>query len=259
MELPSGPVKATRISPKIFIVYSVPKVGKTEELSKLPECMITDAEGGAAGYECLRVSMNRSEDVIAFKQAVEAKAVADAAVNKTKVVFPYKFIAMDTIDMFEEFAEISATRLYKESVIGQKFTGRSVLELPNGGGYYYLRNELTRMINLMAGICPHLIIVAHVKEKLLDKNGEQMKINDISLTGKMGSIVCAMADAIGYMYRNESKEHRGELWISFETYESTVMGARQKYLAGQKFPFSWDRIYPDELELLPDGKYKMLK
>ncbi|MFZ8499111.1 hypothetical protein ACO1NC_14030, partial [Staphylococcus aureus] len=79
-------------------------------------------------------------------------------------------------------------------------------------------------------------------EKLIaTKDGAEVKVNDISLTGKLSSIVCSRADAIGYLYRTP----KGELRVSFQTYDGAVMGARQKYLAGQDIPFSWDTIYPD--------------
>jgi hypothetical protein len=44
--------------------------------------------------------------------------------------------------------------------------------------------------------------------------------------------------------------------VSFETHESAVMGARQRYLAGQKFPFDWAKIFPDEL-VNENGVYRL--
>ena len=112
----------------------------------------------------------------------------------------------------------------------------------NGGGYYYLRNGVTDVIEAYSAVTPYLILIVHVKEKLIaTKEGAEVKINDISLTGKLSSIVCAKADAIGYMYRNP----KGELRVSFQTYDGAVMGARQKYLAGKDMPFAWETIYPD--------------
>lgn len=245
--LPTKPVPAIRLSPKLLILYSLPKVGKTEQASLLPSNLILDAEGGAESYKCLRSPIDSTKDLEETKTAIEQAGLALKKPSDKAVPFPYRFITMDTIDKFEDLAEISATEAYKKSVIGKTFTGKSVLELANGGGYYYLRNELVRMVNLISGVCPHLIIIAHVKEKLLDKGGEQLKINDISLTGKLGGILCAMADGIGYMFRNDSKDHRGELWVNFETSESTIMGSRFKNLAGQRFKFDWARIFPDEL------------
>ncbi|MFZ8360671.1 hypothetical protein ACO1LX_19940, partial [Staphylococcus aureus] len=71
-------------------------------------------------------------------EGVKRKAAGKSGID----MFPYKFIAIDTLDAVEDMAEISATNNYKESVIGKNFKGKSVLELPNGGGYYYLRQEV---------------------------------------------------------------------------------------------------------------------
>lgn len=243
LTLPTAPVKATRISPKILVLYALPKVGKTEELSKLPGCLILDAEGGAEMYDSLRIPINTTKDLYDVRAAIIAEGEKRAKEGKTGIdLFPYKYIALDTLDKIEEYAEISATAKYKASTIGKNFSGRSVLELPQGGGYYYLRNEMLAIVNDIASVCPRLIVISHVKEKLLNKGGEDVKVNDISLTGKLGSIVCAKADAIGYMYRVQGNP---KLQVSFETFESTVMGARAKHLAGQKFDFDWSKIYVD--------------
>lgn len=242
------PVKATRIGPKILILYSLPKVGKTDqlvELAKVKDCLIIDAEQphGTDTYDTTAIkvdNMSQAKYVSSLIDEMGAKRIA--AGNKGLDAFPYQFIAIDTIDAIEDMAEISATEKYKASTIGKTFKEKSVLELPNGGGYYYLRNEVTEYIDMYAARCPYLIITVHVKEKLIgSKEGMDVKVNDISLTGKLSSIVCAKADAIGYMSRND----KGELMVSFQTYDGAVMGARQKYLAGQKMPFSWERIYPD--------------
>lgn len=259
VDLPTVPVKATRTSPKILILYSLPKVGKTYELAQLPGCLILDAEGGAEGYDCLRFSISSSADIVAVRNTIikmGEQRYKDGL--RGEATFPYQFIALDTADKIEEFADTSATEKYKKSKLNLngKFEEKgytSVTELAEGGGYYHLRNEMLELVMMIAEVCPRLIITCHVKDKKIadKKTGEVIVVSDLSLIGKMGSILCSKADAIGYMYRNGSKEHRGELWVSFETYESAVMGARQKYLAGQKIPFSWKTIYPD---LFPESQ-----
>jgi hypothetical protein len=243
--LPAKVVKATRLSPKILVLYGVPKVGKTKVLTDLgDECLILDTEDGTAMYDCLNVPISSAAMLDKFIDAVRAEAKARKESGKTgDELYPYKYGAVDTLDKLEEIAEIEATRKYKASNLCSKefkAEGKSVTELPHGLGYYYLREELLLMINKLAPIFKYLILVVHVKEKLLDKKGEQVKVNDISLTGKLGMMVCAKADAIGYL----SRETNG-LQVSFQTSESHVMGARQPHLAGQKFPFDWKKIYID--------------
>lgn len=245
------PVKATRVGPKILILYSLPKVGKTEaltELAKVQDCLIVDAEQphGTDTYETTAMKVDNMAQVLYVPDLIKAEGIKRASAGKKGIdAFPYKFVAIDTLDAVEDMGEISATTRYKATTIGKSFTGKSVLELPNGGGYYYLRTEVTDVIDAYSEITPYLILIVHVKEKLIaTKENIDVKINDISLTGKLSSIVCAKADAIGYLYRDK----KGELRVSFQTFDGAVMGARQKYLAGKDLPFSWETIYPEVFE-----------
>lgn len=255
IQLPTrdNPVKATRIGPKILILYSLPKMGKTDqlvELAKVKDCLIIDAEQphGTDTYETTAIKVDNMAQAQYVATMIDEEGKKRAAQGKTGAdLFPYQFIAIDTIDAIEDMAEISATEKYRNGPLNAKGSFdnkgyKSVIELPEGGGYYYLRKEVTDYIDLYAARCPYLILTVHVKEKLIaTKEGMDVKVNDISLTGKLSSIVCARADAIGYLSRTD----KGELTVSFQTYEGAVMGARQKYLAGQKMPFSWARIYPE--------------
>jgi len=240
------PVKATRIGPRIGIYYSLPKVGKTNqltELAKMSDCLIIDAERGTETYETTAVQVSSLQQIYDVITSIKVEGGKRASAGKKGMdLFPYKFIALDTLDKIEELAEVYATNKFKQTTIGKNFKGDSVLELPQGGGYYYLRNAITDLIDELAAVCPYLILIVHVKEKImLDKANQEVKVNDISLTGKLSSIVCAKADCISYLYRN----NKGEMRMSFQTYDGAVMGARQRYLAGQDFEFSWQRIYPD--------------
>lgn len=253
MALPTrdNPVQATRIGPKILVLYSLPKVGKTEqlvELAKVQDTLIADAESGTSTYTTTAVQFASTAGLVSIVNDIKAEGGKRLAAGKKGIdMFPYKFIALDTLDKFEDYAEFSATEKYKASPLNAKgkFQEKgytSVVELPDGAGYYYLRNEVMDHIKLLASVCPYLILIVHVKEKLLlDKKGVEVKVNDISLTGKLSGMVCAEADAIGYMYRNP----QGELRINFQTYDGAIMGARQKYLAGQDMPFAWETIYPE--------------
>jgi hypothetical protein len=248
------PVKATRKGPRILVLYSKPKVGKTEELVELAQktdTLIVDAEHGTDTYETTKINVENMDQVMFIPGEIERSGLERKKQGLTGIdQFPYKFVALDTIDAIEDFAEKSATKKYKNSTIGKSFEGNSVLELPKGGGYYYLREEVKAVIEAYARVTPYLILVVHIADKTIEeKDGTQVKVSDISLTGKLSSIVCAMADAIGYMYRDK----KGQKRISFQTAEGQVMGARQKYLAGQDMPFSWEAIYPEvfETELQP--------
>lgn len=254
--LPQGKLAPIRVNPKILMLYALPKVGKTKVLSELDNTLILDLEGGAEMYECSRMKITstmQSKDkglkLIPGNEnsgysidEVITSIIETGKQNGGK--FPFNYIALDTIDKLEDFAEISATRKYKQSVIGKTFQGNSILELPQGGGYYYLREEVKLYIEKLSRVCKNLILVSHVKEKLLNKAGVEVTSRDISLSGKLSQIVCSMADAIGYMSRDTT--NNGKLMINFQTFDNAIMGARCPHLAGKQFEFDWSKLYIEE-------------
>lgn len=260
--LPKGRLAPSRINPKILLLYGLPKVGKTTLLSLLESCLILDTEKGAETLEVARLAVTSisGPTVLTDKGEVaftSANAVYDEIMKigieefqrtNRKPKPPYKFLAIDTLDKFEDYCETEATKKFKETPIGRGMYEKghfetSVLQIPQGGGYYYLRNEVLEQIDRFAGICEYLILVSHVKEKNLNKAGVEVTVRDISLTGKLGSMVAAKADAIAYLYREMNNP---QLMVSFETYEGSVMGARIPRLAGRKFPFDWKEIYAED-------------
>lgn len=204
----------------------------------LDELLLLDLERGAEMYECMRVQIDTIGQIDEVINAIIQKGKANGG------KFPYKYIAVDTVDMLEEYAIKSATVKYNNSkLVGGKEENKvaSVVDLPRGLGYYYIREEVTECLSKLSRVCKHLILTTHVKEKILDKGTHEVTVRDISLTGKLAGIVSASCDAIGYMYRDAST--KGELWVNFESFDNSVMGARCTYLSGKKFPFSWDAIY----------------
>ncbi len=258
--LPDKKLAPTRVNPKILLLYGKPKVGKTSKISELESCLNLDFEKGADMYTSMRLPMcgitgpttyNEKKEITGVSldtvfNEIVANGTAQAAAGKT-VEFPYKVLVVDTIDKLEDYCEIEATVKYKNSVIGKKFEGDSVLELPNGAGYHHLRKEMLYQIDRLTKVCKYLILVAHVKDKLLDKGGVQVESQDISLTGRLGAIVCAKTDAIGYVYR----DHKKPLMVSFATSQGAVMGSRGTRLSGQTFEFDWTKIYLDEPGIYP--------
>lgn len=255
--LPQGKVKPTRFNPKIAIFYGMPKVGKTGILSELENCLTLDTEGGADIYEMARLRITsisggttynedgtiKTTSVDNIERMIFANAAEQIKAGIKVPKYPYEYIAVDTLDELEEMCIVSATDKFKLTTIGKNFKDKSVLELPQGGGYYHLRNEVLAQLDRLSALCKYLILISHVKDKLLNKGGIEVAVNDIALTGKLGSIVAAKADIIGYLYREPGKP----LMVSFESYENTsVMGARFPRLAGKRMEMKWDSIYLPE-------------
>ena len=81
------------------------------------------------------------------------------------------------------------------------------------------------VINKIEELCDTLIIVGHVKDKLVEQEGKEMNERGLDLTGKMASIVCSQVDAIGYLYRKDN-----QTIINFSPTQSLTCGSRCEHL-----------------------------
>jgi deferrochelatase/peroxidase EfeB len=95
----------------------------------------------------------------------------------------------------------------------------------------------------------NLILIGHTKDKMINKNGEDLTEMSLDLVGKLGDIVCGEADAVGFMYRKGN-----QTIVNFTSGDDTTKGARASHLREQKIvlaesdennhlTFHWDKIY----------------
>ena len=105
---------------------------------------------------------------------------------------------------------------------------------------------------MFRNLCDNFILIGHTKEKMINKEGEELSEMALDLVGKLGDIVCGEADAVGYVYRKKN-----ETIISFEGGDNSVREARAPHLRGKKIVIAesdenndikvhWDKIYLDE-------------
>lgn len=227
MELPKVRIKASRKNPKILIIYSPPKAGKTTFLSQLEDCLILDLENGTDHLDAMKVKVNSLKELHAIGEQIKKEGKH------------YKYVAIDTITKLEEWCEGAATNNYKKSPMGKSFDGDNVLSLPNGAGYFWHREAFKQWLQYVEGLADHIILIAHLKDKVLDKKGKEVQAKDIDLVGKNKNIAAAGADAIGYMYRDD-----GKLMISFQGNDDEIIcGSRCEHLKGQDIEAKWDLIY----------------
>lgn len=234
LTLPKSRIAPTRLVPKIVLLYGMHKIGKTRLLSMLDDCLIADfEEEGSAMYENMRVPINSWDDVNKLGNALMAEKTAQGKM-------PYRFLGVDTIDKMEEMAIAYETLLYNKDKAPKDRVG-VITDLDYGRGYGYVRERMQLWINGLAGACEHLIIIGHVKDKIItSKDGIEATSKDLALSGKLGSIICAKVDVIGYMYRDLN----GVLRVNFQTKEANpTMGGRFPYLSGKDMEFSWEAIF----------------
>lgn len=232
ISLPTKKQAATRKSPKNFVLYGQPKIGKTTALSQLDNCLIIDLEDGTDMLDALKIKANNLKELSMIGQEI------------IKAGKPYKYIAIDTVTQLEVWCEYEAKKLYQNTPMGKNFDsdnkGLSVLSLPNGAGYLYLRQAYKKWIDRLNTLSDHIILVGHLKEAKIDKKGKEVAVKDLDLTGKIKNITCANADAIGYVFREDDTT-----MISFDSMGDIQAGSRCDHLKGQTFPLEWDKIFID--------------
>jgi len=237
MELPTSKTKATLTDPGKLIIYSKPKTGKTSLLAELDNNLIIDLENGTQYYDALKVSINSVQELMDLIKAIIAAGR------------PYKYITLDTLTKLEDLALPYALTLYKQTPMGKSYTGASVLDLPNGAGYKYLRDAMTNLLNAIYKCADRVILLGHLKTTNIEKNGKEVSARELDLTGKIKSMVSADVDAIGLLYRGEDNKNI----LSFKTTDDVICGARPVHLKDQeiviselvdgKFITHWDKVF----------------
>ena len=77
--------------------------------------------------------------------------------------------------------------------------------LPNGAGWFYIRQAVRKVIDMFRELCEEFILVGHTKDKLVNKDGEELSEMQLDLAGRLSDIICGEADAIGYVYRKKNQ------------------------------------------------------
>jgi hypothetical protein len=234
--LPTSKVKAERVNPKRLIIYSKPKTGKTTAYAGLEDNLIIDLENGSDYVEALKVKVSSLQELLDTGKAIKA------AGN------PYKFVTIDTVTALEDMIMPLAIKLYRATAMGKNFDGDTVVTLPNGAGYLYIRQAFFQVLDFIDTLAPTIILSGHIKDKVVDDKGEMVMSANIDLTGKIKSLICANADAIGYMYRKGN-----QTILSFKTSEEVTCGARPEHLRNQEIVISemiddvlstsWEKVF----------------
>ena len=235
--LPTKKVKAERVNPKRLIIYSKPKTGKTTAYAGLKNNLILDLENGSEYVEALKMKITNLQELLDA-----GKAIKEA--NK-----PYDYVTIDTVTALEEMIMPLAVSLYKKTPMGRNYDSDSVITLPNGAGYLYIRQAFFQVLDFIDTLAPHIILSGHIKDKVVDDKGELVMAANIDLTGKIKSLICANADAIGYMFRKGN-----QTIINFKNNDNVTCGARPVHLRDEEIVISdmnekgeikthWNKIY----------------
>lgn len=243
--LPTEKIPASSVNPQFLILYGRPKAGKTSAVAQLSNNLIIDLEGGSKFIDAMAVQARSIKDLGEIASAIRQK--------NTEVGHSfYKRITIDNATRLEEICLSYAATLYRQTPIGKNWKGDDVRTLPNGSGYFYLRQAVQKVISMFRELCDEFILIGHVKDVMIDNNGEELSEMALDLVGKLSSIVCGEADAVGLVYRKGNETH-----ISFKGGDGTIKEARARHLQGEDIVIAtgnddktittyWNKIYKDE-------------
>jgi hypothetical protein len=219
--LPTKKVMASQVNPKRLLIYSKPKTGKTTAYAGLDDNLIIDLENGSDYVDAMKIKVG------SLKELLEA---GNAIIEAGK---PYKYVTVDTVTALEEMIMPLAIKLYRQTSMGKNYDGDNISTLANGAGYLYIRQAFFQVLDFIDTLAPHIILSGHIKDKQVDDKGQMVMAANIDLTGKIKSLICAQADAIGYMYRRGN-----ETVLSFKTNEEVTCGARPEHLRNEEIVIS---------------------
>lgn len=249
--LPKEPIKVSSENPRSILLYGPEKVGKTSFAAELEGALLIDIEDGADFVEAKKIKALNIQ---------EFEAIGNAIVKEG---CPYPYIIVDSITELEGWIEWEATKDYMTSVQGKRFNRKteemgwrpsaaqpeppllpesqwkSVLSLERGAGYLWLRLSFKQWHNRIKKLAPHIIYLGHLKDKIINKEGLEVSVNDIDLTGKVKHIACQSVDAVGYMFRDKDSK----LKISFVHSEELAAGTRTPHLRGKIIDADWKNIF----------------
>lgn len=243
--LPTKKQQVLDYNPRLLVIYSKPKMGKSTFCAALDDNLIIDLDKG--GYRALEAM------VVPASSYTELREIAISLYAKKKELgkVPFRFITLDNSTHLEEYCLYYALLLYRQTQQGKEFgnytdkdgrnytdkdgktvfnTKADVRQLPRGGGYLYVREAVKRAIEMFMPYCETLILIGHVKDSLINKDGKEMSEMSLDLSGRLSDIICGDADAVGFMRREGNQSI-----ISFKTSGDLNKGARPKHLREKEF------------------------
>lgn len=234
-----SPREPVETNPKVFLIYSIPKFGKSTIMANLTtdfapgKSIILSNEPG--GYDYLRAAVKEVLNPYEFNEAL------DEAIQMKEV----EYIIVDTITKLDEWSEYLGTFNYMKKPQGKRFNldaskgqylkkddpgFETVHDLPNGHGYKYSREVMVDWLQRFRASRKNVILLAHVKDKYISSIvGDTIQSIDINLTGKVKDKYCSDVDSIAMLVGKEDKRY-----LSFQTKSnSKFMGSRPSHLEGK--------------------------
>ena len=167
--------KIIDLNKQVVLVYGRAKIGKSTLSSNFPNPLFLATESGLNYLEVSKVNCNNWK---IFLQACQ-----DIAAGNHK----YETIVIDTIDNLV---------MYCSDYICEENGINHPSELPMGKGWYFVTNELRRVLNKLASLPYGLVMVSHSVQEEIETKTKKFSRYTISIGGKNKNTFLNMADMI---------------------------------------------------------------
>ena len=204
-----------------WLVFGAPKVGKTSFAAQWPECLILDLENDGTRYiEGAYVAPVQSLGELRDVMAQLAKMDSDESL-------PYQTIAIDTIDVVNDWAEEETCRELKLKQMG---------EANYGLDWGQARNTTLNVIRAFAKLPVNLLVVSHSRWAIVN---EVAVGHTIDLPGKLARFTMAEVENIIFI----QSDRDGDRSLIFRPINSIEAGSRHPVLASAgECEFGYDAL-----------------
>jgi len=269
-KLPTEISKVSKLPPRDLVILSIPKAGKGTIFGKFTEKyngIVLDLENGGYDYIAARKLSTYTDQSTTRWESYQNYIKYRKLLLDNKGAYDYLLI--DGVSDLDNLSEIGGTLTYMNSIIGKYFNRvklgngnfgeklefsdpdwRSVLTLPDGGGYQHTRYWFMQQVELFKQIAPYRIWAAHILDKYIKDNGKEEVIgSEISLSGKLKTIFASKVTALAKLVVDEECRY-----LNFDVQnDSIVAGSRSPELKGKvliskqlstgEIETYWDTIY----------------
>lgn len=168
-----------------YLMYAVPKVGKSTFASKFPNAIFVATEPGHSFLEVFKVDVKNWAEFRDFAKSITTQSHS------------YKTIVIDTVDNLYKMCE--------QSILDQHKVAHAS-DLPYGKGFNLIKDEFAKVIGYLGNSGFGFIFISHAKEKELKTKTTSWTIMSTSLNNQAESFICGLCDFIFYCYINEKGE-----------------------------------------------------
>jgi len=231
IELPAKKHKSETGFPKqaSWLVFGAPKCGKTTFAAQWPECLLLNLEPRGARY----VEGAYVLDIASLEELREIHAQLHAQAGKKEL--PYQTVAIDTVDVVNDWAEEVARNEFDVKEFGQ---------VAYGADWARSRGITLKVIALFSSLPVNLLVVAHSRWAIV--NDIQIG-HTIDLPGKLARFTQSQIENILFIHVDK----KGKRKLVFRPTPAADSGSRQPMLAAVgECDFSFEALH----NLIKEGK-----